>query len=188
MDSFELSKIAGAVLAALLLIFVPKTAIDIWRSGHHETKPGFTLPVATEQAAAPPAGETAAGAPTGAFDSAAVVKMIAAAKPEGGQATFKKCLACHSADAASGSKLGPNLWGVVSRQKGAREDFKAYSEALKAKGGAWTYEDLAGFIHNPKGWLPGTKMIFPGVADPAELADLLAYMRTLADSPSPLPN
>jgi cytochrome c len=59
---------------------------------------------------------------------------------------------------------------------------------MKTKGGDWTYADLAGFVHSPKGWLPGTKMIFPGVSDPAELADLLAYIRTLADSPAPLPN
>jgi cytochrome c len=59
---------------------------------------------------------------------------------------------------------------------------------MKAKGGEWTFVDLAGFVHGPKTWLPGTKMIFPGVSDPGELADLLAYVRTLADSPAPLPN
>jgi cytochrome c len=114
--------------------------------------------------------------------------MIAAANASNGQGTFKKCLACHSADKASASKAGPNLWGVVGRKRGGREDFASYSEAMKSKGGEWSFADLAAFVHSPKGWLPGTKMIFPGIADPAEVADLLAYMRTLADSPAPLPN
>ena len=50
---------------------------------------------------------------------------------------------------------------------------------MKAKGGNWTPEDLAAFIHNPKGFVPGTKMIFPGIADPTDMADLLAYLGTL---------
>jgi len=188
MDSFELSKLAGAVLAALLVIFAPKTAIEIWQQGDREAKPGYVLPAATEPAAAPADGAKGEdGGTTAAFEPATVVAMIAAAKPENGQAAFKKCLACHSAEKEAGSKVGPNLWGIVDRPRAARGDFSGYSEAMRTKGGQWTYEDLAGFVHNPKGWLPGTKMIFPGVADPGELADLLAYMRTLGDSPAPLP-
>jgi cytochrome c len=189
-DSFELSKFAGAVLAALLVIFAPKTIINIWQEGHPEKEAGFTLPAATGQAAQPPGGGAAAkaGGEAAAFDAAKVVAMIATAKPENGQGTFKKCLACHTADKAAASKAGPNLWNVVGRKKGTRDDFSGYSEAMKTKGGEWTFADLAGFIHNPKGWLPGTKMMFPGVPDPQDLADLLAYVRTLADSPAPLPN
>jgi cytochrome c len=188
-DSFEFSKIAGAVLAALLVIFAPKTIIDLWQQGHHVKEAGFTLPAATEQAAAPAAGgEAAAGGGVAAFDAAAVVALIGSAKAENGQATFKKCLTCHSADKAAASKAGPNLWNVVGRKKGTREDFGGYSEAMKTKGGDWTLADLAGFVHNPKGWLPGTKMVFQGVPDPQDVADLLAYVRTLADSPAALPN
>jgi cytochrome c len=186
-DSFELSKILGAALAALLVIFAPRAAIEIWRQGHHETRPGYALPGAAAPTAAP---QEAKGGESGttAFDAASVVAKAASGKPESGAAIFKKCLACHTADKAAASKVGPNLWGVVGRKKAAREDFAAYSEAMKTKGGEWTYADLAGFVHNPKGWLPGTKMIFPGIADSGELSDLLAYLRTLADTPAPLPN
>ena len=187
MDSFELTKIAGAVLAALLLIFVPKTAIDIARNGHGAHGPvagGFTLPAATEAAG----GKSEAGAPAAAaFDPAQVVAALATAKPGNGQGTFKKCLACHTADKAAASKAGPNLWDVVGRARASRSDRNGYSEAMKAKTGEWTYADLAGFLHAPKAWLPGTKMIFNGVSDPADLADLIAYIRTLADTPHPLP-
>lgn len=182
-DSFELSKIAGGVLAALLVIFLPKTFIDIARQPHGEITGGYTLPAASEGGG--PATDGAA-APA-AFDPAQVVAALPTANPENGKGTFRKCLACHSAEKGAASKAGPNLWGVLGRPHGGAEDFKGYSEALKSKGGDWTFADLAAFLHKPREWLPGTKMIFAGVADTGELADLVAYMRTLADSPLPLP-
>jgi cytochrome c len=184
MDSFELTKVAGSVLAALLLVFAPKVAIEIARGPHAHVEGGFTLPAATE-AAAPARGEAQPAA--AAFDPAAVVAALATAKPEEAQGAFKKCLACHTADKASASKAGPNLWDVVGRARGGRGDFTGYSEAMKAKSGEWTYADLAAFIHSPKTFLPGTKMIFNGVSDPTDLANLVAYLRTLSDSPKPLP-
>lgn len=184
MDSFELTKIAGGVLAALLLIFLPKTFIDLAHHSHlGPVTGGYTLPVSTEAAA--PAGEAAA--PAAPFDVAPVLAALKTASPENGQGTFKKCLTCHTADKASASKAGPNLWGVLGRERGTRADFSAYSEAMKAKKGPWTYEDLAHFLHKPKEFVPGTKMLFAGIADPGELADLIAYIHTLADSPQPLP-
>jgi cytochrome c len=183
-DSFEFTKVAAAVLSALLLIFGAKTALEIAGVGrHHEVTGGFTLPAASPEAAAP-----AAGAPApAAFDPAAVVAMIKTAKPEDASGTFKKCAGCHSFDKASGSKAGPNLWDVVGRKKGTRADFSGYSEAMKAKGGDWSYADLAQFLHSPKTFVPGTKMLFNGVTDPADLANVIAYIRTLSSSPPPLP-
>jgi cytochrome c len=182
-DSFELSKIAGGVLAALLVIFLPKTFIDLARQPHGEITGGYTLPAPSEDGAAP----TDGGAAPAAFDPAQVVAALPTANPENGAGTFRKCLACHSAEKGAASKAGPNLWGVIGRKHGGAEDFKGYSEALKNKGGDWTYADLAAFLHKPKEWLPGTKMIFAGVSDTGELADLVAYIRTLSDSPPPLP-
>ncbi len=183
-DSFEFSKIAGAFLFALLAIFGPRAAIDIWQEGAHKAEQGFTLPTAAPAAATPAAGGAAAPA---AFDPAAVVAMIAKANPQNGEATIKKCLACHTDSKSEGSKLGPNLWGVVGRPKASRADFAGYSDAMKAKGGDWTYLDLATFIHSPKTFVPGTKMIFAGISDPSDIADRRAYIRTLADTPAPLP-
>ena len=82
---------------------------------------------------------------------------------------------------------GPNLWGIVGRPKGSQEGFN-YSAALKEKGGEWGYEELANFIHNPRSYIPGNKMAFAGIRDNAEIADLLAYLRTLSDNPPPLPS
>jgi cytochrome c len=58
---------------------------------------------------------------------------------------------------------------------------------LADKGGAWTFDSLDHFLASPKGFAPGTKMSFAGIAKPGERADLLAYLRGLSDSPAPLP-
>lgn len=183
MDSFEFTKISAAVLSALLLIFLPKTMIEMARTGHSETaESGYTLPAPTEGA-----GQAAdAGAEKAVFDPTAVVALVGAASAENGAGIFKKCIGCHTAEAGAGAKAGPNLWNVVGRNKGAA-DFKGYSDALKAKSGeVWSFANLAGFLHSPKTYLPGTKMGFSGIPENSDLADLLAYMRTLADNPAPV--
>ncbi len=79
------------------------------------------------------------------------------------------------------------MWGLVGRPIGSHAGFN-YSEAVKTKGGEWTYDHLANYVHDPKSYIPGNKMAFAGVKDNADLADLLAYLRTLSDNPAPLPN
>lgn len=184
LDSFELTKIASGVLLALLLIFVPKTFINIAQQSHGEIEGGYTLPAPTEGGGAPAEGGGAA--PAG-FDPAQVIAALPSANSDNGAATFKKCLACHSAQKDAASKAGPNLWGVLGRPHGSYPDFKGYSDAMKSKNVEWNYADLAHFLHKPREFMPGTKMIFAGVSDTGELADLIAYIRTLSDSPLPLP-
>lgn len=179
-DSFELSKIAGAVLCALLVIVGFRTALEIADHGRAPEKPGFVLP-APGDAAAPAAGghEAAPAAPAAAaFDAKAVADAAASADAAAGQKIFSKCQACHSGEHGGPNKVGPNLAGVVGRPKASHEGFN-YSDAMKAKGGNWTLEDLAAFVHNPKGFVAGTKMLFPGVADAGDLGNLLAYLNTL---------
>lgn len=181
MNTWEFNKIAGAVLAALLLMFGSATFIEIQMS-HKPEKPGFVLPVETAKA---PAGETQTAAAGVNFEE--IAGLLKNASAENGQAAFKRCTTCHTPDKGGRNATGPNLWGVIGRAKASHEGFN-YSNAMKAKGGEWTYEELANFIHNPKGYVPGNKMAFAGIKDNAELADLLAYLRTLNDNPPPLPN
>ncbi|MDX2259761.1 MAG: cytochrome c family protein [Hyphomicrobiaceae bacterium] len=178
MDSFELSKIAGGVISALLLIFAPKTAIDIMYGGHgggaHHAVVGYELPKPKAEAAVAAAAEPAEAA----FDPSKVVSLVASASADEGKDVFKKCASCHTVDQGGSNKAGPNLWGIVGRPVAAVGGF-AYSEALKGKGGEWTVEHLAGFIHGPKAYIPGNKMGFAGVKADAELASLIAYLNTL---------
>jgi cytochrome c len=214
MDSFEMSKITGAVLAALLLIVGSNVIIGARTAGSPgQPVNGYTLPTdtaATEAAsaeavktaeaptAAAPAKDGAAPAPAkdaaapapaaGGFDAKAVVAQLASAKADDGAAGFKKCAACHAVKKDAPSGAAPNLWGIVNRPKAAQADFAAkYSDAMKAKGGEWTYENLALFLHQPKGYIAGTKMAFAGIKDPTEIANVIAYLRTLADAPAPMP-
>ena len=103
-DSFEFTKVAAAVLSALLFIFGAKTALEIAGvGGHHKVVGDFTLPAAAPEAAAP-----AAGAPApAAFDPAAVVAMIKTAKPEDAAGTFKKCAGCHSYEKGAANRVDP---------------------------------------------------------------------------------
>ncbi len=178
LDSFELSKIAGGFLCAGLVIVGFRTALDIAQHGQPHERPGYVLPAPTE---APAAGHDAGApaAPAGpAFDAHAVAEAAASGDVAAGQKIFSKCAACHSIEPGGPNKVGPNLAGVVGRPKASHAGFN-YSDAMKAKGGNWTTDDLAGFIHNPKGFLPGTKMLFPGIADPGDLGNLIAYLNSV---------
>jgi cytochrome c len=178
MDGFELNKIVGAVLGTLLVTMgLGIVAEQIFHTEKPE-KPGFAIEVA-EPADEP---EQAAGA-----KAQPIAARLAHADATRGVAAARPCLACHSIEKGGPSKTGPNLWDIVGRAPGAVAEF-AYSDAMKAKAGEpWSYETLDQFIADPKGYLPGTKMSYPGLKPSDARADLIAYLRTLSDSPPPLP-
>ncbi len=94
-----------------------------------------------------------------------------------GEKVFKKCISCHSV-AAGENKIGPSLFGIVDRPVASVDGFK-YSDAMKAKGGAWTAEALDTYLANPRQTVPGTSMSFMGLKKPEERAALIDYLRTV---------
>ena len=111
--------------------------------------------------------------------------IMASADAAKGATVFKKCAACHKVEDGVNA-TGPSLYGVVGRKVGTEAGF-GYSQAMASHGGDWTPEELNTFLTNPKGAVPGTAMGFAGLKKPEDRADLLAYLRTIADTPAPLP-
>ncbi|HEV2573307.1 cytochrome c family protein [Methylocella sp. CPCC 101449] len=182
MDSFELNKIAGAVLGTLLFLMglgIVSNAI------YHAPAPktaGYDLPA--DEPAAP-----AGGAPAAA-QLPAIADLLAKADPVKGEQVAKaQCGVCHSFEKGGPVKQGPSLYGIVHRPMAAAPGF-AYSNAIldKAKAeGKWSFEDLNHFIFNPRGFANGTKMTFGGLKSDTQRADLIDYLHTLTDSPVDLP-
>jgi len=111
---------------------------------------------------------------------------LASADPQKGAEVFKKCGACHSDQKGGPNQIGPQLWGVVGRPVGSEAGF-AYSDAIKAHNGPWTFDELFQWLKSPKAYAPGTKMTFAGLSKPEDRANVIAYLNTQSDSPQKLP-
>ncbi len=180
MNSIEAVKILGAVLAVALVVLLSRFI----------TEQVYPEPEVVPHAyAVVPRGEPAEPeAPAAAQPEATdIATLIAAAEPAVGEKLFKKCVVCHNPDKDGKRKIGPNLWDVVERPIASATGF-AYSKALKEKSGAaWSYDNLDAFLEKPKNWAPGTKMSFAGLKKPEQRAAVIAYLRSLSDSPAALP-
>ena len=177
MDSFEINKIVGAVLFTGLCLLALNITAEAIFAPHHPAKPGFEIDV-KPRASAGPADKAAPEEP--------IEKLLATATADRGQAVTKQCSACHTFQKGGPNGIGPNLYGIVGRPRASEPGFN-YSDAMKAKDGEWTIDDLNKFLTNPKEFVPGTKMNFPGLPRSSQRADAIAYLNTLADNPKPLP-
>ncbi|HEY4737359.1 MAG TPA: cytochrome c family protein [Xanthobacteraceae bacterium] len=178
MNSFELNKVLGAILGTSLIVLALNIGAGAIFAPEKPAKPGYDIAVKDH---------TEGGAATAAKEPEQPIEtLLASASTEKGQATAKQCQACHTFEKGGPNRVGPNLWGIVDRPRASEAGFN-YSAAMKAKGGKWTYDELNKFLTNPRGYIQGTAMSFAGVAREQQRADVIAYLRTMADNPAPLP-
>jgi cytochrome c len=96
-----------------------------------------------------------------------------------GQRVFNQCRACHTIDQGGRNGVGPNLHGVVGRRAGSIEGFR-YSANMRqlAEGGlSWDEPTLRRYLANPKDVVPQGSMAFPGLRNPTQLNDVIAYLK-----------
>jgi len=118
-------------------------------------------------------------------ESGSIMTLFSSASAAEGEKVFKKCVACHSIAESGGNKIGPALWGVLGRKVGSVSDYK-YSKAMSAYGKNWSFEEMDGFLTNPKNWIKGTKMSFAGLKKAEDRAAIILYMNENTNSPLPL--
>ncbi len=178
MNSFEFNKVVAAILVALLVAMLGGFLAEELIKPEDLAKNAYVV----EGVGAAVAAETSA-APAG---PAPIAPLMAAASAEAGQKTGRVCGTCHSFGKGEAAKIGPNLYGIIGSKHAHMAGFD-YSEAMKAMAGDWTFEELNEFIFNPRAHVPGTKMTFAGIKNDQDRANVIAWLRTLADSPVALP-
>lgn len=179
MDTFEYNKIAGGILATLFVLFFINAIGNIAVRPHNLESVAYPVPelegAATESVAAAEEKEPPLAA------------LLAAADVEKGKKTAKKCAACHTFEQGGKNKVGPNLWNVVGRDMASTGGFK-YSSSMTDAEGAWSFASINEFLTNPRKYMAGNKMTFPGLKKATDRANVIAYLHTLSDSPQPLPS
>ena len=198
MDSQEINKILGGVLATVLFVLVVHVISQAIYAAPEPEKPAFQVATAAPPAAAAPApaaAAPAAGAPAAAAPAPAApppvelpdfATAIPAADAMAGAAVAERCMVCHDTAKDGMNKIGPLLYGVVGRKRASFAGFD-YSPAMKDKGGDWTYAELFRFLEKPLAYIPGTKMAFAGLPRAQDRLNVIAYLRMQADTPAPLP-
>ena len=180
-DSLTFNKISAAVIIALALAWIAGTFSDSLVSPKLLEKNVFVVDTSAFAAAATP---TAAAAPAG---PAPIAPLLAAADPAAGQKKAAICGTCHTFGKGEPAHVGPNLYGIVGSMHAHMAGF-AYSDAMKALSDkTWTFEELNEFIFSPQKHIPGTKMTFAGMPNDTDRANVIAWLRTLSDSPVALP-
>jgi cytochrome c len=180
MSELTFNKIAGAVLATALAVVGLEELSAIVYQTEPAKKAGYAVDISAEEQGAGPA------APELPPDWGTVLPTADIAA---GKAAAAACQTCHNLDKGGPNMTGPNLYGVVGRKPGTHPGF-AYSSGMQAEGdklGTWTYDDLFTFLKGPQAYVQGTKMTFVGLKKSDTRIDVIAYLRTLSDSPVPIP-
>jgi cytochrome c len=180
MSDLGFNKIAGAVLAtALAIVGLEELSAIVYKSEPAQ-KPGYAITVAAEDTG---------GAPEAPDVPPDWGTVLPTADVTAGTAVSQKCMACHNLQKGGPNLVGPNLYGVLGRKPGSHPGY-AYSTVMTDFGGKtpqWDYDHLYDFLKSPQSYLSGSKMTFVGLKKPEDRINLIAYLRTLNDSPPAIP-
>lgn len=164
----EFNKIFAAVLTAGII------AMTAWfLSAHVLYHPKFPEKSGYEIVAAEDSGSGAAQA----AETGPEPIDVAGADIAKGEKLVKVCAACHTFEKGGADKVGPNLNGIVGSSLAHSSDF-AYSDAMKSKGGKWSYDALNEFLWKPRKAVPGTKMTFAGMKKPEDRAAVIKWLES----------
>lgn len=171
-DTMTMTKLLGAFCGSLLTFLLAawgaETLYHVGSDGHGddhgEVVQGYKIEVASAEVEEEVEEEIDFG------------EMMANAEVSSGEKVFSKCKACHKLDGTDGT--GPHLNGIVGAQIASSDGF-GYSDVLAGNDDVWSHENLNGFLEDPKGWAPGTKMSFSGLKKPEDRADLITYLESI---------
>lgn len=183
-------RVLFVIVPLLVIVAAATNLMGLWKTSYQQAvREEWVRPRQPEREVIAPIDPARKGpeASESQFDAAVVLALLEQANLEDGSRLFRMCMPCHAGEKNSPHRIGSNLWGIVGSRKAAHPDFR-YSAALEAKGGTWSYRELAEYLHNPRAFAPGTSMFFVGMTDNRKIANLLAYLRTLSDHPVPPPN
>ena len=93
-----------------------------------------------------------------------------------GERVFAQCRACHQVSERARNGVGPVLNGLFGRKAGTVEGYNS-SPANKDSGLTWDEATFREYIKDPRGKVPGTKMVDAGLKDEQRINDLVAYLK-----------
>ena len=172
-DTMTMTKIIGGFCGAFLIFLLGGWAAEtIYHSGGgghgEEYAQGYKIEVAEAE--------------TGEVEVVEEIDfsvLMASASIEGGEKLWRNCRSCHALEAGKNG-VGPTLLGVVDRAVGSVDGF-GYSGALVAVADVWDTGASNGFLENPAGYAPGTKMGYKGMKKATDRADMIAYLASLGN-------
>lgn len=177
--SFEMNKVLGALLGAMILAMVTGIIGKVLVSSQELMKPVYMVAGVKETAT------STAAAPAGPEPIGPLLAQASAAN--GKDITHRLCIACHTFDKGDPNRIGPNLYNVFDQPIAEGHGGYPFSSALQTHDKQkWTPDLLNQWLSGPQDFAHGTKMTFVGLPKAKDRADVIAYLDSLSDKPEPL--
>jgi cytochrome c len=183
MSDLRVNTILGAVLASGLVVMGLRIGVGEAFKPEFPAKPGYDIDISS-MTSSTSGGGTAAPAQEGPVDWGRT--LTDASLVETGHKLTTKCASCHNFDKGGPNMTGPNLYGVLGRSAGTHAGFN-YSAGMKGYAQQWSYDNINQFLGGPQKFVNGTLMTFVGLKKQDERTAVIAYLRSISDSPPPLP-